>query len=378
MPPSTSTPRPSPLPVAAGHPSETERYAAWLTGTAGLAATTARTYTGHLADYRRWWSATRDGHAIDAAAPADVEDYLAHLAHRGLRASTRRTALHALRAYYRWLDRHRDTTQDPDSATTAGPSGTVTRAQGAPTHAGVGTVDPGDCEDEPARLGALRPNPAAAVRRPRVPQPRTVIYTEAQADAVLTAAAAAVRTRVEDSSTPVDDLARAELEHAVLAPLRWTGLRPSELCGLLRDDLDLHSALLQVQGKGSKHRVVPLPPRLAGHLDRYLAGARTALADGATSRRLFLNPASPTLQLTPRALLEICRRHGTRAQVPGPHHALRWRHSYATHTLSRGGVDLHSLARLLGHSSITTSERYLHLDTNALHDAVRRAYPRDE
>lgn len=349
-------------PTPTGSPSNADQYADWLTGTAGLAPSTARTYTGHLRNYSRWWQTARADRQLEAAEPVDVEAYLAHLARRGLHASTRRTALHALRAYYSWLTR---SAGNSDSA--AGGSG-----------------------HQPADAQPV--NPAATVRRPRVPKPRTVIYTPQQADAILAAAAAAVRlagTGIEGQAAQThqagegwprvvadQDLVRAELDHVVLATLRWTGLRTSELCALGSADLDLAGALLRVRGKGSKHRAVPVPPPLMAILRRYLAGARSRLLDDSPAGApglLFHNPASPTLRLTPRALLEICRRHGDTAQVAGPHRPLRWRHTYATHSLALG-VNLHTLARLLGHASVATTERYLHLDTAALQDAVTRAY----
>ncbi|MGN6132832.1 MAG: tyrosine-type recombinase/integrase, partial [Nocardioidaceae bacterium] len=236
----------------------------------------------------------------------------------------------------------------------------------------------------------------AAVRRPRVPKPRTMVYTEAQADAIL--AAAARRTAgaadtmptapsVQEALEPPTPQAhleaarvlRAELDHAVLATLRWSGLRASELCQLTLTDLrlptpDLHGEL-HVYGKGSKHRHVPVSAPLAVVLEDYLHRTRPRLSAGRpTSDRLFVNPDSPTGALAPRALLDLCRRHGHAAGVAGPHHPLRWRHTFATHTLARG-ASLHSVSRLLGHSRVTTTERYLHLDTGDLAAALERAYP---
>ena len=159
----------------------------------------------------------------------------------------------------------------------------------------------------------------------------------------------------------------------MLGTLRWTGVRASELCDLTVGDVDLPQRLLHVHGKGSKHRLIPLPAEAVDILTGYLTDYRPALEQNTSNDRLFLNPASPTGRLTTRALLEICRRYGDAAGVPGRHTAMRWRHTYATLTLGRG-VDLHTLARLLGHASVATTERYLHLDTGALVGAIARAY----
>lgn len=345
-------------------PAETA-WQQWLTAAAGLAPSTVRTYTGHQADFTRWWDTTRPHRHLDHAEPADVEAYLVHLKVRGLRPATRRTALHALRAYYRWLRRH----TDPDT--------------GAPDAGAAGDPEP---DADPGGTTAPRRNPAAQVRRPRVPKPHTTIYTPAEADAILTAAVHH-STNLEDSAAGGPTRAthgdRAGFDYAVLATLRWTGLRASELCGLTLTDLHLNQRVVHVHGKGSKHRTVPLPPPLVPILTDYLTRHRSALCNPlrppstAAAAGLFLNPASPTRTLAPRALLEICRKHGTTAGVTGPHQPMRWRHTYATHTLALG-VDLHSLARLLGHASVSTTERYLHLDTTDLSTALARAYPTAE
>ena len=261
-------------------------YRDWLTATAGLAETTARTYTGHLGDYHRWWRDTRPGRPLDRAGAADVEAYLAHLAARGLRAATRRTALHALRAYYRWLTR---------------PGGRARPRRGRHRAAHGHRPHPGS-----------RPEPGGRVRRPRVPKPETVIYTAAEADAILARAAIVSGAPAIPQADGTDEVG---LDHAVLATLRWTGVRASELCHLKAGDLDLDEEVLHVAGKGSKHRWIPLPPPLVTVLTSYL-DARAALEqDGPVPDRLFLNPACPTLRLEPRALLEICRRHGNAAGV---------------------------------------------------------------
>jgi integrase/recombinase XerD len=159
----------------------------------------------------------------------------------------------------------------------------------------------------------------------------------------------------------------------VLATLRWAGLRANELCTLPMAGLDLDRQLLTVIGKGTKERTVPIPDVLTAHLDRYLHVGRPTLP---TSALLFTNPNGQQdgQPLTGRALLDLCRRLGATTRIAGPHTALRWRHTYASLSLARG-VDLYIVSRLLGHARVETTQRYLHLDTGQLSDAVRRAYP---
>ena len=295
------------------------QYRDWLDATAGLAPTTITSYTAHTAGYLHWLAEKHPTTTLSQTQRNHVEGYLAALAARGCAGATRRVALHALRSFYRW---HR-----PDTATL---------------------------------------DPAAATRRPRSRPPLTTAYTEAEADTIL----AAATTAGTDGSSP---RARAGLEPAVLAILRWAGLRAGELCALPLSGLDLDAQLLTVVGKGTKQRTIPLPEVLTEHLDHYLHEVRPTLP---ASPLLFTNPyGQQTGQpLTGRALLDLCRSAGANTSITGPHTALRWRHTYATLSMARG-VDLYVVSRLLGHARVETTQRYLHLDTGALSDAIRRAYP---
>ena len=166
---------------------------------------------------------------------------------------------------------------------------------------------------------------------------------------------------------------RAGLEPAVLATLRWAGLRANELCTLPLAGVDLDRQLLTVIGKGIRQRTVPIPDVLTAHLDHYLHVVRPVLPDSAL---LFTNPHGQQdgQPLTGRALLDLCRRLGGTTGITGPHTALRWRHTYASASLARG-VDLYVVSRLLGHARVETTQRYLHLDTAQLATAIGRAYP---
>ena len=296
------------------------RYRFWLDAAAGLAPTTVTSYTAHAGGYLRWLAAQHPTTALAQTQQRHVEAYLSALAARGCSGATRRVALHALRSFYRW---HR-----PDTSTL---------------------------------------NPAAATRGPRSRPPQTTAYTEEEADTLL--AAAATGGGADGSSRGG---LRAGLEPAVLATLRWAGLRANELCTLPLAGLDLDAQLLTVIGKGGRQRTVPIPDVLTAHLDHYLHVVRPIVPD---STLLFTNPLGQQdgQPLTGRALLDLCRRLGATTGIDGPHTALRWRHTYASHSLARG-VDLYAVSRLLGHARVETTQRYLHLNTGQLADAVQRAY----
>jgi len=163
---------------------------------------------------------------------------------------------------------------------------------------------------------------------------------------------------------------------APIDTFRYAGLRLTELVTLPTDDVNLDDRRISVIGKGSKQRVVPMPPVLANTLVDYLDNLRPDLPK---SKYLFANPASPKKSTfygsyCPRVVQDLVREAGENADIPGRHFPHRWRHSYAT-SLLRRGVDIHVVQRLLGHSSITTTTRYRHLDDDDLAHAVDVAFP---
>ncbi len=144
------------------------------------------------------------------------------------------------------------------------------------------------------------------------------------------------------------------------------GLRSAEAVGLDLGDVDFEQELLHIRrGKGGKERVVPLGEEAAAWLARYLREARPALAGGAAARG-----ANGALFLSARG-----RRLDTstlRRIVPHPH---RLRHAFATHLLD-GGADLRTIQELLGHSSLSTTQIYSHVDPRHLRRVYDRSHPR--
>jgi integrase/recombinase XerD len=113
---------------------------------------------------------------------------------------------------------------------------------------------------------------------------------------------------------------------------------------------------------------------LAEALREYLSDVRPSLPG---SEYFFANPRGNRRycgRYGPRALHDLVCEAGKAAGVTGRNHAHRWRHTYAT-SLLRRGVDIHTVQRLMGHSNIATTTRYLHLVDDDLLDAVDRAYP---
>jgi integrase/recombinase XerC len=155
-------------------------------------------------------------------------------------------------------------------------------------------------------------------------------------------------------------------DQAVLEVLYGSGLRVSEVSGLDRGDVDLKSGIVTVRrGKGSKERRVPL-----GEVGLRAVAAYLAATPGC-GPMLFLNARGG--RLSPRSIRAAVAKLGQRADVAGVHpHALR--HSFATHMLD-AGADLRGIQELLGHKSLSTTQRYTHVSVEALMAVYRRAHP---
>jgi site-specific recombinase XerD len=139
------------------------------------------------------------------------------------------------------------------------------------------------------------------------------------------------------------------------------GLRSAEAVGLDLGDVDFEQELVHVRrAKGGKDRVVPLGEEAALWLGRYLREARPALAAGANDA-LFLSARGRRLDTST-----------LRRIVPHPH---RLRHAFATHLLD-GGADLRTIQELLGHSSLSTTQVYSHVDPRHLRRVYDRSHPR--
>ena len=157
-----------------------------------------------------------------------------------------------------------------------------------------------------------------------------------------------------DGPIPLRNRALVELVYSA-------GLRSAEAVGLDLGDVDFEQELVHVrQAKGGKERVVPLGEEAALWLARYLRDARPSLANGANDA-FFLSARGRRLDTST-----------LRRIVPHPH---RLRHAFATHLLE-GGADLRTIQELLGHSSLSTTQVYSHVDPRHLRRVYDRSHPR--
>ncbi len=161
-------------------------------------------------------------------------------------------------------------------------------------------------------------------------------------------------------------------DRAVLELLYGSGLRVGEVASLTLDRVDVRRERVNVLGKGSKEREVPISEYAADALRDYVALGRPQMAPQG-SRQLFLNRRRKPF--SERDIRSMVERYGA-TLLPGRRvtpHTLR--HSFATHLLE-GGADIRAVQELLGHASVATTQRYTHVSRRRLFDAYARAHPR--
>ena len=313
-----------------------------MAGETGLIAFIAEpAVQGAIADWRRWLEVERncsahtlDGYGRDLAAflayisqhlgyapglsdlasleMADFRGYLAKRQMQGVARSSTARAMSTLRNFFRFLDRH-----------------------------------------DLVHNAAI-----SAVRTPKLPKAVPKPLSEADAIEALTMA-----------GELQDEPWLADRDQALMTLLYGCGLRISEALGLNVGDIPENDALV-ITGKGNKQRIVPLLPIVKGAIEKYVTScphrlkAKDPLFVGARGKRL--NPGVVQRQMRKvRALLGL-------PETATPH-ALR--HSFATHLLAGGG-DLRTIQELLGHESLSTTQRYTEVDATRLIEVYRDAHPR--
>jgi len=205
--------------------------------------------------------------------------------------------------------------------------------------------------------GRIPSNPAEGLRNPKLPKRLPAFLTEGEAASLL-------------DLPPTVDFVSARLA-ALLELLYASGLRVSELVGLNLGDIYRDEFTLRVLGKGRKERLVPFNAQAAAALDRYLLErAAKGFTDGVA---LFLNQRGGRLTTTSVRTLLARALEGAALRARISPHALR--HSFATHLLNRG-MDLRAIQELLGHASLSTTQRYTHLGLEELAKTYESAHPR--
>ena len=212
------------------------------------------------------------------------------------------------------------------------------------------------------REGILPSDPAALLSSPRADQRLPSPLDESDARMLLNAARDEAAT---GGASQIRNWAILELTYAC-------GLRVSEVCALDVSSLNREALTVRVVGKGNKERVVPYGPPAAAALDHWLVRGRPQLAGERSGQALFLGDKGG--RIDPRIVRSMVHKMAAHAGVHdvAPHGL---RHSTATHLL-QGGADLRAVQEMLGHSSLSTTQRYTHVDTARLSAIYQRAHPR--
>lgn len=207
-----------------------------------------------------------------------------------------------------------------------------------------------------ARSGALASDPSAALAAPKA-EHRLPDFLPIDATERLFAA-------IPEGSIWV------ERDAAILETLYSCGLRVSELVGLDWKDLDLDNECLRVFGKGRKERIVPIGEIALERLRRY----REHLdAEGKRRDAVFVNQRGG--RLTARSVARFVERYAAVAGSDRRVHPHALRHSFATHLLEQG-ADLRAIQEMLGHASLSTTQRYTHVNLDHLMKVYDDAHPR--
>ncbi|AKT36071.1 tyrosine recombinase XerC [Chondromyces crocatus] len=218
------------------------------------------------------------------------------------------------------------------------------------------------------RLGEVTKNPATALSLPKVRRPMpTFLNVDAAAEVM---------------EIPDEDSPEGLRDRAMLETLYGAGLRVSELCGLDLGNVSWRSgpagereATLRVIGKGDKERLVPLGSKAVAAMRVYLE-ARGQLRHPKTGaldpRAVFVSRRG--VRLGPRWVQKLVQRYGALGAGRADLHPHALRHTCATHLLD-GGADLRAIQKMLGHASLSTTQRYAHVSVDHLIKVYDEAHP---
>jgi len=203
--------------------------------------------------------------------------------------------------------------------------------------------------------GYVKKNPAKLVSSPKIPRSLPHFLSVDEIFCLL--------------DTPAGDSFRETRDKAILELLYSSGLRVSELTSLDISDLDIKESLIRVKGKGRKERIIPVGSKAMAAIQNYLP-ERISLKK--KSSALFLNNRGG--RLTERSVRRILLQCSRMVNLKGDLSPHTLRHTFATHLL-HGGADLRSIQELLGHSSLSTTQKYTHVDIVHLAEVYDKAHP---
>ena len=229
------------------------------------------------------------------------------------------------------------------------------------------------------REGLVLRNPARMVATPKLPKRIPSVLSAEDLnmflDGVVARPAAASSRRKRPGAGDAYGLL-VKRDRAILELLYASGLRVSELTGLNLADMDRKEQMLRVRGKGNKERIVPYGGKAEQALEAYGSVRENILRKAGHQgdpQAVFLNQLGT--RLTPRSVARIVKKYVRLINVNWDLHPHSLRHAFATHLLA-DGADLRAIQELLGHSSLSTTQRYTHVSIRQLLEVYDKAHPR--
>ncbi|QJB57923.1 tyrosine recombinase XerC [Pseudodesulfovibrio sp. zrk46] len=288
-------------------------FLAFLEVEKGYSGATIRSYSTDLEQFDEYLRRVKRKLETPSRINRDhVRGYLADMHRRSLSKTSMGRKLSSLRAYFKYLIKHKLIVRDP--------------------------------------MVGIR-NPKQEKRHPQVLN--------------VDQAVSMMEAYVEPDPEGLRDIALAEL-------LYGSGLRISEALNLDLNDLD--SDVIRVVGKGSKERIVPLSDAAVKRIRRYMEQRHALIQDGNYAEQALFLSIRKGKRLDRRQANRIVAKLARLAGLPKDVHPHMLRHSFATHMLE-AGADLRSVQELLGHERLTTTERYTHLDMQRIMQVYDRAHP---
>lgn len=206
------------------------------------------------------------------------------------------------------------------------------------------------------RMGIWPENYALLIERPKASHSLPRVLSVQQVEKILSA--------IDDSNSV------GKRDRALFELIYSCGLRVSEACGLLMENLHLKEHLILVHGKGDKERIVPFGETAKDKLEKYLFEARPALVGNKVVPEVFVNYRGEPISR--KGVWKKFKELNILAGIDAKVHTLR--HSFATHLLA-GGADLRSVQELLGHSDLATTQIYTHVDDKELSSYHQKYFP---
>ena len=218
------------------------------------------------------------------------------------------------------------------------------------------------------REGLVKENPAKLVSSPRLPQTLPEVMTVEETNRLIDAVNQAV-----SPGTPATPALLAR-DRLILELLYGAGLRVSELVGLNLDRVHAAESMLLVRGKGKKERLAPFGAKALAALHDYRAAREDLLRkNGVETEALFVNQRGG--RLTTRSVGRIVKKYSTLFRGDTTLHPHSLRHAFATHLLSEG-ADLRAIQELLGHSSLSSTQKYTRVSMRQLMEVYDKTHPR--